>query len=311
MKFFAVLSIFVGLVAAAPTLEDQPLETREDGFVALAARQGCYVPNDPDWNMVKIGYQTCIRRNCNARQMLALMETGAVESNWHNLDCGDKDSEGIYQQRASVGAWGTRSDIRNPQTSTNNFLDALFRCNPNMEPGAMAQCAQRSEIPDAYRRSEARARGYLQEAQRRWGNNGGSASGGSANVGSKPGSSSGGSSSGGCAASVKAVKGDSCAKIAGRGKISVATLKSLNGSINKNCTNIKIGQSYCTKKGSSAPSKSTGGGGCKTVKAVKGDSCAKVAGRGKVSLSKFMSLNKSSINSKCTNLQVGRAYCVN
>ena len=33
MKFFAALSIFVALVSAAPTLEDKPLEAREDECV--------------------------------------------------------------------------------------------------------------------------------------------------------------------------------------------------------------------------------------------------------------------------------------
>jgi len=37
-------------------------------FVGLAARaENCYVPSSPDYDMLKVGYDTCRRRGCNAK----------------------------------------------------------------------------------------------------------------------------------------------------------------------------------------------------------------------------------------------------
>lgn len=62
--------------------------------------------------------------------------TAYQESELKNVDYGDRDSLGLFQQRTSQG-WGTPSQIMNPVYATNKFYDALAKVkdrdtNPSM-----------------------------------------------------------------------------------------------------------------------------------------------------------------------------------
>jgi len=48
------------------------------------------------------------------------------ESQLHNLDYGDRDSVGVFQQRPSQG-WGTKSELENPVYATTKFFAALVQ----------------------------------------------------------------------------------------------------------------------------------------------------------------------------------------
>lgn len=80
--------------------------------------------------------------------------TALQESGMKNLDYGDRDSLGYFQQRPSQG-WGTEAQIRDPAHALGAFLDAA---NPfkgqysNSATGlsGWAQAVQRSAYPDAY-----------------------------------------------------------------------------------------------------------------------------------------------------------------
>ena len=50
--------------------------------------------------------------------------TALQESDLENLDYGDRDSVGVFQQRPSQG-WGTAAQIENPVYATTRFFDAL------------------------------------------------------------------------------------------------------------------------------------------------------------------------------------------
>jgi hypothetical protein len=52
--------------------------------------------------------------------------TALQESKLQNLDYGDLDSVGVFQQRPSQG-WGTARQIENPVYATERFFDALVR----------------------------------------------------------------------------------------------------------------------------------------------------------------------------------------
>jgi len=78
----------------------------------------------------------------------AMQESGLV-----NLDSGDRDSLGLFQQRPSQG-WGTAAEILNPVHAATRFYDALVAV-PNWSTiplTAAAQAVQRSAYPDAYAR---------------------------------------------------------------------------------------------------------------------------------------------------------------
>lgn len=77
--------------------------------------------------------------------------TAIVESGLRNLDYGDRDSIGLFQQRPSAG-WGTVAQIMDPIYSVGKFYTALFAL-PNwatMGDGAAAQAVQRSAFPGRY-----------------------------------------------------------------------------------------------------------------------------------------------------------------
>jgi hypothetical protein len=88
------------------------------------------------------------------------LATALVESGLNNLDYGDRDSLGLFQQRPSQG-WGTPEQILDPVYSSTKFYEKLVKV-PNWQtrdPGEVAQAVQISAFPDRYgeRMSDARS----------------------------------------------------------------------------------------------------------------------------------------------------------
>ncbi|MBN9743591.1 hypothetical protein DMP23_21350 [Amycolatopsis sp. A1MSW2902] len=91
------------------------------------------------------------QRRLPRRAAVIAITTGLVESHLHNLDHGDRDSLGVFQQRPSQG-WGSRAEILNPVHATNIFLDRLLAV-PGWEtlpPGKAEQAVQNSGFPGRY-----------------------------------------------------------------------------------------------------------------------------------------------------------------
>ncbi|MFD4252473.1 C40 family peptidase [Amycolatopsis thermoflava] len=81
------------------------------------------------------------------------------ESGLRNLDYGDRDSLGLFQQRPSMG-WGTPEQITTPTYAATQFYEHLLAI-PNwqaMSINAAAQAVQRSGFPHAYGPHETDAR---------------------------------------------------------------------------------------------------------------------------------------------------------
>ena len=81
--------------------------------------------------------------------------TGMQESGLDNLDYGDRDSLGLFQQRPSQG-WGTPAQVRDPRYAAGKFYEALLRI-PDWEDLPLwqaAQAVQRSAYPTAYAKHE-------------------------------------------------------------------------------------------------------------------------------------------------------------
>ena len=100
-----------------------------------------------------------IRRGLPARAVSIALATAIQESKLSNLDHGDRDSLGLFQQRPSMG-WGTARQVQDPYYATNAFYDALVKVADyeTMPITQAAQKVQRSAFPDAYGAHEIDAR---------------------------------------------------------------------------------------------------------------------------------------------------------
>ncbi|MDT9593774.1 peptidoglycan-binding protein [Nocardioides zeae] len=95
------------------------------------------------------------------------LATAMQESTLVNVDYGDRDSLGLFQQRPSQG-WGTEAQVQDPVLSSQAFYGtAAHTPNPglldiagweSMSVTQAAQAVQRSAYPDAYARWEGLAR---------------------------------------------------------------------------------------------------------------------------------------------------------
>jgi len=92
-----------------------------------------------------------VRRQMPARAATIGITTAVQESKLRNIEYGDRDSLGLFQQRPSQG-WGTRNQILDPVYASDEFFDALAKVDgyENMPITQVAQKVQRSAFPDAY-----------------------------------------------------------------------------------------------------------------------------------------------------------------
>lgn len=91
------------------------------------------------------------RRGLAPRAVSIALATAMQESGLRNLDYGDRDSLGLFQQRPSQG-WGSKSEVMDPWYSANAFYAAMEKVDKwqTADIGDIAQEVQRSGFPDAY-----------------------------------------------------------------------------------------------------------------------------------------------------------------
>ncbi|WP_257155750.1 C40 family peptidase [Streptomyces sp. Ru87] len=90
-----------------------------------------------------------------ARGQVVALATALQESRLRNLDYGDRDSLGLFQQRPTQG-WGTAAQVRNPVHASTKFYEGLLKV-PGWQSMTIAQAAQavqKSGFPDAYAKWE-------------------------------------------------------------------------------------------------------------------------------------------------------------
>jgi len=104
---------------------------------------------------------TALRRGLPARAVTIALATAMQESSLRNIDYGDRDSLGLFQQRPSQG-WGSPEEILDPVYSTHTFYDALAKVDgfEDMAVTVAAQTVQRSAFPDAYAQHESMSRAW-------------------------------------------------------------------------------------------------------------------------------------------------------
>ncbi|MGY1838944.1 MULTISPECIES: hypothetical protein [unclassified Modestobacter] len=91
-------------------------------------------------------------RGLPTRATVIALATAQQESRLRNLDYGDRDSLGLFQQRPSQG-WGSPEQVQEPVYAAGKFFDGLVRV-PGWETGdltTVADAVQRSAFPLAYR----------------------------------------------------------------------------------------------------------------------------------------------------------------
>ena len=91
------------------------------------------------------------RRKMPERAVVVALATAFQESKLENLDTGDRDSVGLFQQRPSQG-WGTPQKIQDPRYAAGKFYSALKKVKgwQKMRVTDAAQRVQRSAYPNAY-----------------------------------------------------------------------------------------------------------------------------------------------------------------
>jgi cell wall-associated NlpC family hydrolase len=107
---------------------------------------------------------TGIAMNVPARGQVVALATALQESGLRNLDSGDRDSLGLFQQRPSQG-WGSAEQIMQPIYASTRFYQALLKVDgwQSLTVTQAAQAVQQSAYPDAYAKWQALA-SALQEA---------------------------------------------------------------------------------------------------------------------------------------------------
>ncbi len=99
-----------------------------------------------------------VRRELPSRAPVIALATALQESKLVNVEYGDLDSVGLFQQRPSQG-WGSAGQILDPRYAAGKFYDRLtrvrgWRTRPLNE---VAQAVQQSGFPEAYSRWEGEA----------------------------------------------------------------------------------------------------------------------------------------------------------
>ncbi len=148
LLFFVVLAVVVGVGVAfwrgsGPLPDPEGCSVTLDGHrVDLSTEQ-----SENATLIAAIG----VNRGLPARAVSIAPATAYQESKIRNLDHGDRDSLGIFQQRPSMG-WGTARQVRDPYFAINAFYDALVKIDgyEKMRITEAAQKVQRSGFPEAY-----------------------------------------------------------------------------------------------------------------------------------------------------------------
>jgi hypothetical protein len=140
------------LVGVLVLLFDRGVGPLPDPERCQASVGGVTVDLDPEQaRNAAIISAVAVRRGLPARAASIALATAFQESKLRNLDHGDRDSVGLFQQRPSQG-WGTAEQIQRPFYATRKFYDALQRIDgyQSMRITVAAQRVQRSGFPEAY-----------------------------------------------------------------------------------------------------------------------------------------------------------------
>jgi hypothetical protein len=129
-----------------------PHHSVADSCQVVGQTTGTIYAMDPEQLLnASIIADVALRRALPQEAVIVALATAQQESKLRNIDYGDADSVGLFQQRPSQG-WGSKEQILDPVYSSGKFFDALVKVRnwQNLTVAAAAQAVQRSAFPDAY-----------------------------------------------------------------------------------------------------------------------------------------------------------------
>ncbi|NMH98918.1 C40 family peptidase [Pseudonocardia acidicola] len=125
--------------------------------VGLGSRAGTTIGDLSDEQRSNAATIISVARDMGAppRAWLIALATAMQESTLRNINYGDRDSLGLFQQRPSQG-WGSPSQVTDPIYSTRIFIQRLLQVPgwDQLPVTVAAQTVQRSAFPDAYAKWE-------------------------------------------------------------------------------------------------------------------------------------------------------------
>jgi hypothetical protein len=149
-----VLVVLGVLVAVSWTTDDEPATAAPTCTLPGSARTITPEQAANAAVIAKVGWD----RGLPDRAVVIALATAQQESGLRNLDYGDRDSLGLFQQRPSMG-WGTEAQVQDPEYAAGRFYDRLVGI-PNWDTRRLtevAQSVQRSGYPEAYQKWETMA----------------------------------------------------------------------------------------------------------------------------------------------------------
>ncbi|SFW13547.1 C40 family peptidase [Amycolatopsis australiensis] len=161
-RILSAIAAAVTLLVAAAAVITVVFTSSATGSSCDGGRAVKHLPGseltDEQLGIVQVILGVVEQRQLPERASIIAVETALVESALRNLDHGDRDSLGVFQQRPSQG-WGTPEQVMDPVYATGKFLDALIALDgwESMPPGWAAQAVQRSAFPGRYAEREPEA----------------------------------------------------------------------------------------------------------------------------------------------------------
>ncbi len=156
--------VLAGVVATAAIIlltESSPSTTPPSCHVALGPSTFVLAPDQATnaTTIAAVGKRLGLPDHAVTVALAAALQ----ESQLHNLDHGDRDSLGLFQQRPSQG-WGTPAEIMTPTYAAQVFFQHLARISgwESLAVTDAAQRVQRSGAPSAYAQWETEARAVAQ-----------------------------------------------------------------------------------------------------------------------------------------------------
>ena len=143
----AALYVGFSLVAGKPAVGDPRC-------TVVSAEGPTYTFTPAQTRNASIVSAQALARGVDHRGSVIALATAQQESELVNIDYGDRDSVGLFQQRPSQG-WGTVEEIMDPHYATVAFYNHLEHVDyHSMSVTQAAQAVQQSGVPDGYAKHE-------------------------------------------------------------------------------------------------------------------------------------------------------------
>lgn len=146
---------FVTSVTIGQAADTTSLDNGASCAAVVNSPSGVAELDDEQLTNAKTIAQVGARLHVPIRGLIVAEATALQESNLYNLNYGDRDSVGLFQQRPSAG-WGSVAELTNPTISAEKFYEALLKIHgwQSMPLTKAAQAVQRSAFPRAYAKWE-------------------------------------------------------------------------------------------------------------------------------------------------------------